>query len=82
MYNVFLAQKLRMSEFFINFFSSGPWPIQQPLEAAISTSATSTGHQILAEYVSFHIRYCLWFWHEIEVGLDYVLENVLPQPPN
>ena len=60
-----------MSEFFINFFSPGPWPIQQPLEAAISTSATLTGHQILAEYVSFYSRYCLLVWHENEVGLDY-----------
>ena len=58
-YNVFVAKKLRISEFFIEFFSSGPWPLPRPLEAAISTSATSIGYQILAEYVSFHMRYCL-----------------------
>ena len=46
---VFVAQKLPISEFLINFFSSGPWPLRRPPEAAISTSATSIGYQILAE---------------------------------
>ena len=64
-YNVFVAKKLRISEFFIEFFSSGPWPHPRPLEAAISTSATSIGYQILAEYLSFHMRYCLLLWNEI-----------------
>ena len=59
-YNVCVAQKLRISEFLINFLSPGTWPLRRPPEAAISTSATSIGYQILAEYVSFHMRYCLW----------------------
>ena len=60
------------------FFSPGPWPLRRPPETAILTSATSNGYQILAEYVSFHMRYCL---NEKEEGLDYVLQNVLTQPP-
>ena len=52
-YNVFVAQKLPISEFLIEFFSPGHWPLWQPPEAAISTSATSTGYQILAKDLSF-----------------------------
>ena len=80
-YNVYVAQKLQISEFLINFYVPGPWPLPRPLEAAISTSATSIGYQILAEYLSFHMRYCLLLWHENEKGLDNVFQNVLPQPP-
>ena len=41
------------------FFSPGPWPLRQPPEAQILTSATSIGSQILAEDTSFHMKYCL-----------------------
>ena len=36
--------------------------LRRPPEAAISTSATSIGYQILAEYVSFHMRHYLLVW--------------------
>ena len=58
-YNVFVAQKLPISEFLIEFFLPGPWPLLWPSEAAITTSATSIGYQILAEDLSFHMRLCL-----------------------
>ena len=57
-YNVFVAQKLPISEFLIKFFSPGPWPLRRPPEAAISTSATSIGYQILAKDLNFHMRLC------------------------
>ena len=56
-YNVCVAQKLRISEFLINFLSPGTWQLRRPPEAAISTSATSNGYQILAEYVDIYMRY-------------------------
>ena len=81
-YNVFVAQKLPISEFLIEFFSSGPWPLRRPPEAAISTSATSIGYQILVKYVSFHMRYCLLVWSENGEWLDYVSQNGwIPPPP-
>jgi hypothetical protein len=55
-YNVFVAKKLRISEFLIDFFSSGPWPLWRPPEAA---TLTSIGYQILATDLSFHMKYCL-----------------------
>ena len=58
-YNVCVAQKLRISEFLIEFFLPGPWPLRRHPEAAISTSATSIGYQILAEDVTFHIGYSI-----------------------
>ena len=58
-YNVCVAQKLRISEFLINFLSPGTWPLRRPPEAAISTSATSIGYQILAKDLNFHMRLCL-----------------------
>ena len=58
-YNICVAQKLRISEFLINFLSPGTWPLRRPPEAAISTSATSIGYQILAKDLSFHMRLCL-----------------------
>jgi hypothetical protein len=58
-YNVCVAQKMQISEFFIDFFLPGPWPLWGPSEARISTSATSIGYQILAKALSFHMRYCL-----------------------
>ena len=48
-YKVCVAQKLYISEFFIQLFLPGPWPIWQLPKTAISTSATSIGYQILAE---------------------------------
>ena len=81
-YNVFVAQKLPISEFLIEFFSPGPWPLRRPPEAAISTSATSIGYQILVKYVSFHMRYCLLVWSENGEWLDYVSQNGwIPSPP-
>ena len=81
-YNVFVAQKLPISRFLIDFFSSGPWPLRRPPEAAISTSATSIGYQILVKYVSFHMRYCLLVWSENGEWLDYVSQNGwIPSPP-
>jgi hypothetical protein len=81
-YNVFVAQKLPISEFLIEFFSPGPWPLRRPPEAAISTSATSIGYQILVKYVSFHMRYCLLVWSENGEWLDYVSQNGwIPPPP-
>ena len=79
-HNVFVAQKLPISKSLIDFFFVWTLPLRRPPEAAISSSATSIRYQILAEYVSFHIRYCLLVWHENEEGLDYILQNVLPQP--
>ena len=58
-YNICVAQKLRISEFLNDFFSPGTWPLRRPPEAAISTSATSIGYQILAKDLSFHMRLCL-----------------------
>ena len=58
-YKVCVAQKLQISEFLIDFFSPGPWPLRRPPEATISTSATSMGYQILAKDLSFHMRLCL-----------------------
>ena len=58
-YNVCVAQKLQILEFLIKLFLPGPWPFRPPPETAISTSATSIGYQILAEDVSFFMRYCL-----------------------
>ena len=81
-YNVSVAQKLPISEFLIEFFSPGPWPLRRPPEAAISTSATSIGYQILVKYVSFHMRYCLLVWSENGEWLDYVSQNGwIPPPP-
>jgi hypothetical protein len=74
-YNVCVAQKWQIAEFLIEFFSPGPWPLWQPPEAAILTSATSIGYQILAGYVSFHMKYCLLVWNENGEGLDYVFQN-------
>jgi hypothetical protein len=56
---VFVAQKLRISEFLIGFLFAWTPPLQRPPEAAISTSATSIGYQILAKDLSFHMRLCL-----------------------
>ena len=58
-YNIFVAQKLPISRFLIDFFSSGPWPLRRPPEAANSTSGTSIGYRIFEKYVSFHVRLCL-----------------------
>ena len=58
-HNVCVAQKLRISEFLINFLSPGTWPLRRPPEAAISTSATSIRYQILAKDLSFHMKLCL-----------------------
>ena len=52
----------RFKNFWSFFFSSGPWPLRQPHEAAISTSATSIGYQILAEYFSFQ-----WKWGRVRL---------------
>jgi len=74
--NVCVAQKLQFSEFFIElFFAPGPWPLQRPPAATISTSATSIGYQILADHVSFHMRYCLLVWNENGKRLDYLSQN-------
>ena len=54
----------------VKLFSPGTWPIQQPPEAPILTSATSIGSQIVAEDVSFH-NVC-WFENENWEALDYV----------
>ena len=40
-------------------FMPWPRPLWRPPEAAISTSATSIGYQILAKDLSFHMRLCL-----------------------
>ena len=81
-YNVCVAQKLRISEFLINFLSPGTWPLRRPPEAAISTSATSIGYQILAEYLSFHMRYCLLLWNEIGRSYTTFFQNGwIPPPP-
>ena len=58
-YNVFVPQKLPISRFLIYFFSSGPWTLWRPPEAAISTSATSIGYQIWAKDLSFYMILCL-----------------------
>ena len=50
-YNVCVAQKLRISEFLINFLSPGTWPLRRPPETSI-----------LAEYVSFHIIWDTVCW--------------------
>ena len=65
----------RFQNFLSNFFLPGPWPLRRPPKAAISTSATSKGYQISAEYVSFHMRYCLLIWNENGERLDYVSQN-------
>ena len=80
-YNICVAQKLRISEILNNFFSPGTWPLRRPPEAAISTSATSIGYQILVKYVSFHMRYCLLVWSENGEWLDYVFQNGWIPPP-
>ena len=80
-YNVFVAQKLQILEIFIDFLSSGPWPLWRPPEVAISTSATSIGYQILAEYLSFYMRHCLLVWNEIGEGLDYVFPKWVDSSP-
>ena len=82
-YNICVAQKLRISEFLNDFFSPGTWPLRRPPEAAISTSATSIGYQILVKYVSFHMRYCLLVWSENGEWLDYVSQNgwIPPKKP-
>ena len=41
----------------------------------ISFQLLDIGYQILAEYVSFHMRYCLLVWNENGEGLDYVSQN-------
>ena len=48
-YNVFVAQKMQISEFLIEFYFAWTLPLRRPPEAAISTSATFIGYQILAE---------------------------------
>ena len=58
-YNVFVPQKLPISRFLIDFFLSEPWPLRRPPTAAISTSPTSIGYQILAKDLSFLMRLCL-----------------------
>ena len=81
-YNVCVAQKLRISEFLINFLSPGTWPLRRPPEAAISTSATSIGYQILAKDLSFHMRHCLFLQNEI--GRNYITfsQNGRIPPPS
>ena len=60
----------------------GPWPLWRPPEAAISTSATSIGYQILGEYLSFHMRYCLLLWNEIGRSYTTFFQNGwIPPPP-
>ena len=84
MYTICMAQKLQIWDFriFYRFFFPGPWPLRRPPKTAISTSATSIGYQILAEYVRFHIRSCLLVWNENGEGLDYVSQNgwIIPPP--
>ena len=58
-YNVCVAQKLQISEFLIEFFLPGPWPLRQPPKALLLTSATSIGCPILAKNLGFHMRYCM-----------------------
>ena len=79
-YNVFVAQKLQILEIFIDYLSSGPWPLWRPPEVAISTSATSTGCQILAEYHSFYMWHCLLVWNEIGEALYYVFPKWVDSP--
>jgi hypothetical protein len=81
-YNVCVAQKLQISEFFIDFFLPGPLPLRRPPEAAISTSATSIGYQILAEYLSFHMIYCLLLWDEIGRSYTTLFQNGWIPPPH
>ena len=45
-----------------NFFSFWPRSLSKPPEAKLWASVTSLRSQILAEDVSFHMRYCLLSW--------------------
>ena len=58
-FSVCVAQKFVDFRIFDQIFLLGPWSLQRPPEAAISTSATSIGYQILAKDLSFYMRYCL-----------------------
>ena len=80
-YNVCVAQKLRISEFLINFLSPGTWPLRRPPKATISTSATSIWYQILAKDLSFHMRLCLLLLNEIGRSYTTFFQNGLNQPP-
>ena len=80
-YNICVAQKLRILEFLTEFFSPGPCILWRPSEAAISTSATSIGYQILAKDLSFHMRLCLLLYNEIERSYTTIFHNGLNQPP-
>ena len=61
LFSAFFWGVLCFCSFKIEDFSAMPWPrpLWRPPEAAISTSATSIGYQILAKDLSFHMRLCL-----------------------
>ena len=55
----FVSQKLMILEFLSKIFSLWPRSLWKPPEANLCASVTSLRSQILAEDVSFHLRYCL-----------------------
>ena len=76
---VLVAQKLRFYRIWKKKILAWPLPIWRPPEARILTSATSMGSQILADDTSFVILFV--DKNENLDALDFVLQNVLPQPP-
>ena len=63
-YNISLGQKLTILEFSPKIFSFWPRSLLKPPEAKLWASVTSLRSQILAEDVSFHMRYCMLDWDE------------------
>ena len=59
------------------------WPLSLPIppEAKVWASATSMRYQILAEFINFHMRYCLLSWDKnwsIQRWLFVTSEFVIP----
>ena len=59
-YNVFVAQKLKILENAKHFFHIWTLATSVTSRGLNLTSATSIGSQILAEDTSFHMKHCLW----------------------
>ena len=68
-YNVCVAQKLQISEFWSNFFSIGPWPLRRPPEACNFnlSNLNSVSNFSKRPQLSYEILFVAleWNWEEL-----------------
>ena len=57
MYSMHSSKISILESFLFQLFLPGPWPLGPPPETVIATLATSTVHQLLAEDVSFYMKF-------------------------